>query len=173
MSMLNVVPQHNHFDGININSTLDEKINAALNYILTHSGHKLDYSKLFIDTDKIIIFDKNLLETRFIEAFDAGKLSDNYFSINNLGKLMFAEHGSYLNYITLQNAVDKKQQQKIEEKQNEERIDKGLTRSLLWYNHQDAKFRFDNYLKVQKQRDGLFLISIVSIIVAIIALFLN
>ena len=153
----------------------DEKLDAIFNHLKL--GEKQYLRKIFQELKWLDISNDEKIQLRELIA-DSGVVEYEYLNtceIHFLIKVPVYNHiksfGSYKNMMIAIRTEKDKQAKNKEEVENENRIDRGLNRKKLWYDHEDAEQRYRDYPKMLRQRNLLFAISIASLIVAAIALF--
>lgn len=118
--MLNVARPNNNYDGLNENSTDEEKLDAVFKMLLDcDSIALLDYDKLFISGNKETLFEAKLIATGLVEATRSTPGQYNpYFRLNNAGVLAFEHFENYSAYKKGQDAYLKSEKEKLEAKEN-------------------------------------------------------
>jgi hypothetical protein len=99
------------YELIKEDSTEVEKINVIINFLKDNSsGYCLHYDRLFIKPEKQILFNEALENTGFVNMSLGYEENKPFYSLNKEGKIMLAQHGSYLNYHQVFDFENKQQQ---------------------------------------------------------------
>ena len=145
------------------NATDVEKLSIFLKVLHNDSPSFILFNKLDIQPKSLPAFRAKLVNTRLVDEVRSENSTGMAYKLNPNGYIILEQFGSYINYL---NSLHRQQ----EEKENEERIDKELTRQKLWYDHEDAKQRYEDYHKVKRQKNVAYIATVISLLITLAAL---
>lgn len=147
-------------------SSEQEKMNAVFDFLSkSNNGYSLLYDRLFIPDGKEILFDKKLLDTKFVRT-SSGKTGFPFFHFTEEGKIMLAQYGNFLNYHKIQTAQNQKLQSVIEERENLDLENLRSQNALLLSQLVD-------FPKIKSNRNALFIIAMIELLVIIAGIILQ
>lgn len=174
--MLNFGP--NEFEGINENSTDDERLNKAIEILVDKISYEnLNYNKLCIPNNKEELFDGKLKDTGFVMLKQRPTAYHPDFKLNHNGRLMLEKYGSYLEYKKWFEESTKEQNKKddeIKERANQKYIleIQSLKANIrnLDANIQHLENQLRDYPRIKRERKIFLIAAIISIISTVVTL---
>lgn len=90
---------HNPYEGLNEDSTNEDRLNVVFESLKIGEWKLLDYQKLFIKGDKIKMFNVILKETELVDFQQSPTAYNPQYKLNNKGFIVFDKFASYKEYL--------------------------------------------------------------------------